>query len=152
MNLSHIKITPALLLAAGTSIITLLVSVVPAWAPEKQLLITILGSVLTAGGLLANGLHKLGDSNVSARDVEQGAINAGRGAVQDALSHVDLNAVAKEAVNAQSLPDLEALAKAEVQRALSGLSLQFAPGQSQAQVQPEPAPVVHPAPVVPPAQ
>lgn len=151
-SVSHIKISQAGLISAVTFIIGQIVAFVPAFGPDKQALISAGTAVISAVFLVANAIHALASSNVSARDVEHAAINAGRGAVQDALTHVDLNSLAQQAVNAQSLPDLEALAKKEVQRALSGLSLQFATGQPQAQVQPEPAVIPPASPGPPPTQ
>lgn len=123
MSLSHIKVTQAGLIALFTTIVGQVVAFVPAFGPDKQLLISAGSSAISAAFMLANAGHHLADSNVSARDVEAGAIAAARTEV----GKVNFNELVQSAVSAQSVPDLEskisAAAQAEVRRLLGQLAL-----------------------------
>lgn len=120
--MSHLKITQASLVSALTFIVGQLVAFVPAFGPDKQNLISAGSAVIAAVFLVANAIHKLADSNVSASDVKAGAIEAAKAE----LAKVDVNALVKDAVEAKSLPDLEARVSSEVQRIMSGLLTQAA--------------------------
>lgn len=138
MNLSHLKITQAGLVALATTIIGQLVAFVPAFAPDKQVLISAASGAISAAFLIANAIHKLADSNVSASDVKSGAIDAAR----TEIGKVDFNKLVSDAVTASSPADLEAMVRAEAQKAVSALLGQLASAQA-----PVPAPAV-PAPAV----
>ena len=114
--MSHLKVTQAGLVSALTFIVGQAVAFVPAFGPDKQALISAGTAVISAVFLVANAIHHLADSNVSARDVEAGAIAAAR----SEIGKVDFNSLVSDAVNAKSLPDLERLVGAEVQRIVSG--------------------------------
>lgn len=132
MSLNHLKVTQAGLVSLLTTIVGQLVAFVPAFGPDKQILISAGSSLIAAGFLVANSVHHLADSNVSAKDVEQGAINAARTEV----GKINFDALVQSAVSSQSIPDLEgkvrAAAQAEVQRLLSQLSQPPAPAQPSA--------------------
>lgn len=130
MSLSHLRVTQAGVIALFTTIVGQVVAFVPAFGPDKQLLISAGSSAISAAFMLANAGHHLADSNVSAKDVEAGAIQAARAEV----GKVDFNALVQSAVSAQSIPDLEskvdAAATAAVQRLLAQLGQPTPPAVS----------------------
>lgn len=117
MNQSHLKITQAGLVALFTTLVGQVVAFVPAFAPDKQVLISAGTALISAAFLIANSVHKLADSNVSARDVEDGAVAAAKAEIEK----VDFNKLAQDAVSTQSIPDLEAKVKAEAEAAVQAL-------------------------------
>jgi hypothetical protein len=116
-SVSHIRITQAGLIALLTTIVGQVVAFVPAFGPDKQDLISAGSAVIAAAFLLANGVHALASSNVNAKDVEAGAIAAAR----SEISKVNFDALISDAVNAKSPADLEAMVRAEAQKAVAGL-------------------------------
>lgn len=114
MSVSHLKVTQAGLVSLATTIVGQVVAFVPAFAPDKQILISAASAGIGFAFLVANAVHHLADSNVSARAVEAGAIQAAR----EEISHVDFNALAQQAVQAQASGQLAELAKGEAQAAL----------------------------------
>jgi hypothetical protein len=138
MSLSHLKITQAGLVGLLTTIVGQVVAFVPSFAPDKQILISAGSAVIATGFMLANGLHKLADSNVSTKDVEAGAVAAAK----DELAKVDLNKMVADPVSANGVPDLEAKVRAEAQAAVQSLIARLG------QPDPLPAPATPAAPVV----
>jgi hypothetical protein len=129
---SHLPITQASLVSALTFIVGQLVAFVPAFGPDKQLLISAGSSVIAAVFLVANAIHHLAASNVSAKDVEQGAINAAR----SELSKVNFDQLIQDAVSGK-LPDVPALVHDEVGKLLKDM---FAQHPAAIEPAPEPAP------------
>lgn len=115
--MSHLKVTQAGLVSLLTAIVGQLVAFVPAFAPDKQVLISAGSSIIAAAFLGANAVHHLADTNVSPKDVEAGAIAAAR----DYVSAINLNGLVQDAVSAKSLPDLEAIAEAKARQVLASL-------------------------------
>lgn len=133
MNLS--KIDKAHIIAAVGAVCTLVATIVPAWSSEMQAIVAALGGTVSILYPLVKVVEKLADSNVSAKDVEAGAVTAAK----SEIAKVDFNKLAADAVAAQSIPDLEAKVRVEAQAAVSALLARLSA--------PDPAP----APVVPPA-
>lgn len=121
-NISHLKVTQAMLVSAFTFVVGQVVAFVPALGPDKQNLISAGSAVISAIFLLANSVHHLADSNVSAKDVETGAINAAR----QEVGKINLNQLVADAVSAQSVPDLEAKVEAAASNAVRNLLGQLA--------------------------
>lgn len=138
MSVSHLKVTQAGLVSLATTIVGQVVAFVPAFAPDKQILISAASAGIGFAFLVANAVHHLADSNVSARAVEAGAIQAAR----EEISHVDFNALAQQAVQAQASGQLAELAKSEAQKTISALLGQLA-------APPAPAPAASAAPPTP---
>lgn len=134
--MSSLKVTQAGLVSLATTIIGQVVAFVPAFAPDKQILISAASAAIGAGFLVANAVHRLADSNVSARAVEAGAIQAAR----EEIGRVDFNALAQQAVQAQASGQLAELAKGEAQAALQRVLGQLgAPPPTPAPAVPAPA-------------
>lgn len=138
--MSHLKVTQAGLVSLLTTIAGQVVAFVPAFAPDKQLLISAGSSAISAAFLLANAGHHLADSNVSTRDVEDGAIAAAR----SELAKVDFNALVSDAVNAHGIGDVSAMVSAEVQSVLGRLLGQLNQTNTPASISPAASAPVQP--------
>jgi hypothetical protein len=115
----HVKITSAGLTALLVTVVGQLVAFIPTFAPYKAVLISAGTAVIAAAWLLANARHALAGSNVSIDDLKSGI----DGYLHAAVSKIDFNTIAKDAVDAKGVPsvsDIEAIASAEVRKLLSG--------------------------------
>ena len=115
-NISHLKITQASIVSAFTFIVGQLVAFLPNLGPDKQNLISAGTAAIAAVFLIANAIHKLADSNVSAIDVEKRAVAA----AEAELQKVNFDQLVKDAV-AGKLPDVPALVHTEVGQLLSDM-------------------------------
>lgn len=113
----HLSITQSGITAMFVTIVGQLIAFIPSFGPDKQALISAGSTVIAAVFMLANGFHKLADSNVSAKDVQAGAIDAAR----SELTKINFDALVKDAVDSKSIPELESKIHGEVQRIMSGL-------------------------------
>lgn len=123
-KITHLSITQSGITALLGNLVTAIVTVVPAWGSEKQVIVAALGGLVSNLFPLVNAIHKLADSNVSTKDVEAGAIAVAR----SEISKVDFTSLVQTAVDAKSIPDLEAKVSSEVQAAVSRLFQAAAPG------------------------
>jgi hypothetical protein len=131
---SHLSITKASVTSAFTFVVGQVVAFVPAFGPDKQALISAGTSLIAAVFLIANSIHKLADSKVSIKDVENHAIEVAKAE----LGKVNLDSLAANAVNG-NLPDVPSLVRREIATVLSQMFNQ-------------PVTADVPAPVAPPAQ
>lgn len=112
--MSHLSITKASLTSALTFIVGQLVAFVPAFGPDKQALLSAGSAVIAAVFLVANAIHKLADSHVDPKQVEDRAVEVAKAE----LGKIDLNSLAASAVNG-NLPDVPQLVRTEIGKVLS---------------------------------
>lgn len=148
--MSHVKISTAAAIALIHEIAGLAVGLGVLNGSTQGLVVTAAVSAVNVGGLIANAIHHVADSNVSAKDVAAGAISAARGEI----ATVDFNGLVKDAVDAKSFPDLEAQIEAKARQVLAQLLGQAAssvpvaaPPPAVAGAQPLPVVAEPPAPV-----
>jgi hypothetical protein len=94
-------------ISLGGLVVTAAVAFVPAWAPEKEILTTIMGSAVTLGFMVANAIHSHGVSTAQAAQaaaVDPQAVTAA--AVEAATD------AAAQAYQAASDADVEAKVRA----------------------------------------
>lgn len=137
LDVPHFKIAQSGLIAILTSFIGQLVAFVPAFAPDKQILISAGSVAIGAAFMIANAVHAVIGSKIDVAELEQGV----RGFVHDELGKVDFNAVVRQVTNAKDLPGIEKLVSDEIGQQLSKLATVLA-GPSG----PTPAPFQPPAP------
>jgi hypothetical protein len=116
---THLPVTQAGLVSLLGAIVGTIVALVPAWKPDSQIMIQAGTYLISFGFLIANAIHhRAFASTISVHDVEMNAVRL----AEEKLQSVDLNSLVKDAVEAKSLPDLEAkitaAARAEVTRLL----------------------------------
>lgn len=113
VNLS--QLSQAHIIALTTALITQVVAYVPAWAPEKQLLISVTGIVIGAAFLIAHAIS----SKTTPADLAKSAETL----VQAELGKVDLNALAKDALSGNA----GSVVQAELRRLLGSAPVAPAP-------------------------
>lgn len=116
MKVSHLKVTRAGLIALATTFIGQLVAFVPAFAPDKQVLISAVSGLISAAFLVANGVHALASSNVSVEDLKSGVLDF----VHTELGKINFSALVHDAVQKHSVADVEQLVRTEIQKLLTG--------------------------------
>lgn len=120
---THFSITQASVTAGFVWIVGQAVAFVPSISNDQQILVSAGSAVIAAIFLVANAVHKLADSNVSATDVKAGAIDAAQAAAQAELGKVDLNALAQNAVQGRvpTPAQIEQLVERSLQDKLTAL-------------------------------
>lgn len=136
MTISHFKITQASLISALTFIVGQVVAFVPNLASDQQVLISAGTAVISAVFLIANSVHALASSKLSAKDLE-GDVSA---FVKSEVSKVDFNGIVTD-VTSHGVKGLEAQVSAEVQAELRKiLGTPPAPAPAPAAAIPQPVP------------
>ncbi|MBV9805230.1 MAG: hypothetical protein JO130_18675 [Solirubrobacterales bacterium] len=142
MSISHLRIAQAGVVALLTTIIGQVVAFVPAFAPDKQILVSAASTVIAAVFLVANAIHALIATKVSGKDLEGDVVSLAKAEVDK----LDVNALVHDAVAGENI---EQLVKDELNRILVVAGLATKVGA----VPPAPTPAVAvppaPAPVHP---
>jgi hypothetical protein len=118
MKLSHLSIKQSGLTSLFVMIVGQLVAFVPAFGPDKQALIAAGTTVIAAVFLIANAIHAVVASKVTAGDLEGGVQTL----VKSELDKVDFNALVKDGLSGQNL---SALVQGELSKILSAAAVRI---------------------------
>lgn len=122
------NLTQAHVLAVLGDAVTAVVTFVPAWAPEKQVIIAALGGVVSNIYPLVTAVHKAVDvieSLVSAHKVTLASIEANAAdVVKSEVGKIDFNKIVSDIEGAHGLTasGVEALVEAKLKSLLGGLA------------------------------
>lgn len=111
MSISHYKINQASLISALTFIVGQVVAFVPQFGADKQILISAGTAVISAIFLVANSVHALASSNVSAKDIE-GDVS---GFVKTEVGKINFNKIVQDVTAAHGVQGLEQQISAQIQ-------------------------------------
>lgn len=118
------RLNKAHLLALAGNIATAIVTLVPAWSSEKQLIVAALGGVISNTYPLVSAVHALVgvvEKLLASRPTGAQLLANAESVVKAEISKVNFDALVKDAVNAKSLPDLAAQMDATARRVLADL-------------------------------
>jgi hypothetical protein len=147
---SHFSITQASLITALTFVVGQLAAFVPAFGPDKQMLISAGSAAISAVFLIANSIHKLADSNVNPKQVEARAVEVAVNTARSELDRLNVPLVVDHAVASQ-MPDVPSLVTEKVRELLATMFGQVAPVPVAAPpALPPDHPLMTPEPMVPP--
>jgi hypothetical protein len=140
MNLS--KIDKAHILALLGIIGTGAAAIIPSESGNIQAVIVALGGGISALYPIVKAIEKLAESNVSPQEIAAEAQTNALAVARSEIGKVDFSALVKDAVDAKSLPDLEAMVETKARQVLAQLL-----GQAAQTAPPAALPAVPTAPV-----
>ena len=140
MPISHFKITQASLITALTFIVGQIVAFVPAFGPDKQILISAGTALISATFLIANAIHAVVATKVSAKDLEGDVVSMAKTEV----GKLNVNALVHDAISGQNI---EQLVKNELNKVLIAAGLEAKRQETIAEAPAPVAPVVEVTPV-----
>jgi hypothetical protein len=102
VSISHLKVTDALLVSIATSAVGAVVAIVPAWQPEAQAIVGGLTGIIAGAFLVANAIHAVVATRVSAKDLEGDVVGFARREVD----RLDVGGLVHDAVSGENIADL----------------------------------------------